>query len=142
MEGKIAPKHIISYSKLLNNGWTTARRMRFMKGKPAKLPCKFCRECCDSIEPMAKCPTVHKLFHRFIFTCRDMVEFMALDQQSFPERFLTKVKLINVLFNVHNTLLEDGSVEQINYLINASVSIVFRASLRKVGCVKPPARWC
>ncbi len=98
-----------------------------MRGHAQRAPCRFCKDVCDAIEHLYKCPIVYKLYKRFRVSCRDLLEFFALDQASFPAQFLTKVKLINVLFHVHNNLHDDCSPEQIHFLINAAVSINFQA---------------
>ena len=69
---------------------------------------------------------VKKLFYRFRVSCRDLIEFFALDQISFPAHFLIKVKLLSVLYNVHCNLHADCSPEQVQFLINAAVSVTFQ----------------
>ncbi len=127
LHGKVSPKCSASYVKLLSNAWTTTRRMRSIRGRAQSAPCLFCKDGCDAVEHLNSCPVVLKLYKQFRVTCRDRLEFFALDQASFPTMFITKVKLINVLYSVYNNLHADSSHEQIRHLINAAVSINFQA---------------
>ena len=88
--------------------------------------CPLCKDGPDAIEHMAKCAIVRRLFNRFDCSCSNLIQFLALDQFSFPLRILTKVKLLNVIYTVHNSLNSSSSPLQVNSLINAAASIIMQ----------------
>ena len=103
LKRRLPPTIIIAYFKLLTNSWHTGRRFRFLRGGRSTL-CPFCKDGPDAIEHMPKCCIVRQLFHRFGCSCTCLIQFFALDQFSFPTLFLVKVKLLSILFTVHNSI--------------------------------------
>ncbi len=125
LKKKVLPKVIIAYFKLLTNSWHTGSRFRFLHGTKTTV-CPFCKNGPDAIEHMPKCDIVRQLFQRFGCSCSCLIQFFALDQFSFPHKFVTKVKLLSVLFSVHNSINSTTTPMHVNHLINAAVSVILQ----------------
>ena len=128
---KVRPAVHAVYIKTLLNGWTTARRMRTLNLNGsngvarARRKCVFCVRGDDSLEHMPRCIIVKNLFLKHCCSCNSLLHFFALDQNSFPLLFVTKVKLLSVLFTVYNALTHSDVTLNVHTLIHAAeVSIL------------------
>ena len=124
LKGKVKPAAFVAYFKLLLNGWNTGRRFRGTSASYAK--CAFCKSGADSIEHFAYCPVVRATFARHSCSCTNLLDFLALDQWSFPHQFVIKTKLLSALYIVHNSASRSSIRLDVENLIRAATSIALR----------------
>ena len=107
LRNKVKPAVVAVYLRTLLNGWTTSRRMRTCSNgaNSSHDICVFCENGHDSIEHFARCSVCVDLYRRHGCTSNSLINFFALDQVSFPGHFITKCKLLSVLYLIRNVLI-------------------------------------
>ena len=96
----------------------TTRRFRTRRGAPQHRVCYLCNDAEDSLEHLACCPTVRRLFAAHSHPqpserSRATEHFFGLDKDSFPSRTVLVAKLVAVVFTVHRSLRNLGNSENI-----------------------------
>ena len=123
MKGKVKPAVTVAYFKLLLNAWCTSRRFRHYSERRPSRSCIFCGDGNDSIEHFARCTRLQRLYSSHGCRSRDMLDFFALDQASFPRQFLIKTKLLAAIFFTHSSVGHACARVHVDRMLTVAVSL-------------------
>ena len=127
LKGRVMPTVIVAYFKLVLNSWNTARRFRSCSTSNGPKQCVFCRNGQDSIEHFASCSRLHALFVSHGCRAGGLLNFFAIDQGSFPDKFIIKAKLIAAIYHAHCSLASARTPIHAERLLTTAVTIALNS---------------